>query len=119
GPGTSAGRARASNPRRSEPSAELVRRSRGRCLGAVEVRAGVRRWSAHREMVSGKTETAGIGQLPALRLRARRGPCFSPRMNHALILEALAAAYPDRECIVTPTRRLTYARVADHMRRLA
>src|SRR5438552_16889305 len=43
----------------------------------------------------------------ALRLRARRGPCFSPHMNHALIVEALAAAYPDRECIVTPTRRLT------------
>jgi len=40
-------------------------------------------------------------------------------MNHALILEALAAAYPDRECIVTPTRRLSYAQVADHTRRLA
>ena len=40
-------------------------------------------------------------------------------MNHALIVEALAAAYPDRECIVTPTRRLTYAQIADHMRRLA
>src|SRR5439155_10933326 len=52
-------------------------------------------------------------------LRARRGACFSPRMNHALVFEALAAAYPDRECIVTPTRRLSYAQVADHMRRLA
>jgi len=40
-------------------------------------------------------------------------------MNHALVFEALAAAYPDRECIVTPTRRLSYAQVADHMRRLA
>jgi len=40
-------------------------------------------------------------------------------MNHALVFEALAAAYPDRECIVTPTRRLSYAQVADHIRRLA
>src|SRR5439155_408167 len=45
------------------------------------------------------------------RLRARHGACFSPRMNHALVFEALAAAYPDRECIVTPTRRLSYAQV--------
>ena len=56
---------------------------------------------------------------PRTLLRARRGPCFSRRVNHALILEALAAAYPDRECIVTPTRRLTYAEVADRMGRLA
>jgi acyl-CoA synthetase (AMP-forming)/AMP-acid ligase II len=40
-------------------------------------------------------------------------------MNQALILEALAGAYPDRECIVTATRRLTYAQVADRARRLA
>src|SRR5438128_11058433 len=40
-------------------------------------------------------------------------------MNHALVFEALAAAYPDRECIVTPVRRLSYAQVADHMRRFA
>src|SRR5207249_3963837 len=42
-----------------------------------------------------------------------------PRMNLALIFEALAAAYPDRESIVTPTRRLTYGRLAEHARRLA
>ena len=40
-------------------------------------------------------------------------------MNLSLILEALAAAYPERECIVTPTRRLTYAQVAERARRLA
>jgi len=40
-------------------------------------------------------------------------------MNLALIFEALAAAYPDRESIVTPTRRLTYGRLAEHARRLA
>ncbi|HYR95857.1 MAG TPA: AMP-binding protein, partial [Candidatus Binatus sp.] len=40
-------------------------------------------------------------------------------MNLALVLEALAAAHPDRECIVTPTQRLTYARVAERARRLA
>src|SRR5581483_3387434 len=40
-------------------------------------------------------------------------------MNLALVMEALATAYPDRECIVTPTRRLSYAAVADRARRLA
>jgi fatty-acyl-CoA synthase len=40
-------------------------------------------------------------------------------MNLALVLEALAAAYPERECIVTPTRRLSYGRVAERARRLA
>jgi acyl-CoA synthetase (AMP-forming)/AMP-acid ligase II len=40
-------------------------------------------------------------------------------MNQALIVEALARAYPDRECIVSATRRLTYAQVADRARRLA
>src|SRR5437667_323437 len=40
-------------------------------------------------------------------------------MNLALIFEALAAAYPDRESVVTPTRRLTYGRLAERARRLA
>jgi len=40
-------------------------------------------------------------------------------MNLALIFEALAAAYPDRESIVTPARRLTYAGLAERARRLA
>ena len=40
-------------------------------------------------------------------------------MNLARAFEALAAAYPDRECVVTPSRRVTYARVADRARRLA
>jgi fatty-acyl-CoA synthase len=40
-------------------------------------------------------------------------------MNLALIHEALATAFPDRECVVTPTRRLSYAQVCDRMRRLA
>src|SRR5437867_3333165 len=87
-----------------------------RCGRSARRRPAMERSSGHGLRGDERPESA---QLPALRLRARRGPCFSPRMNHALILEALAAAYPDRECIVTPTRRLTYARVADHMRRLA
>src|SRR5206468_2630585 len=49
------------------------------------------------------------------RLRARHGACLSPRMNHALGFEALAAAYPDRACNVTPTRRLSYSQVADEL----
>lgn len=40
-------------------------------------------------------------------------------MNLALNLEALAAAYPEREAIVTPTRRLTYGQLAERARRLA
>ena len=40
-------------------------------------------------------------------------------MNLAAINEALAAAFPDRECVVTPTRRQTYAQLCDRMRRLA
>src|SRR5215510_3771094 len=40
-------------------------------------------------------------------------------MNLALIHQGLAAAYPDRECIVTPARRFTYAETADRSRRLA
>jgi acyl-CoA synthetase (AMP-forming)/AMP-acid ligase II len=40
-------------------------------------------------------------------------------MNLADINQALAAAYPEREAIVTPTRRLTYAQLAERVRRLA
>jgi 3-oxocholest-4-en-26-oate---CoA ligase len=40
-------------------------------------------------------------------------------MNLAQNFEALAAAFPDRECIVTPTSRHTYGRIADRARRLA
>jgi len=39
-------------------------------------------------------------------------------MNLGLAQQAIAARTPDRECIVTPTRRLTYARVAERARRL-
>jgi 3-oxocholest-4-en-26-oate---CoA ligase len=40
-------------------------------------------------------------------------------MNLGLAYQAIAARNPDRECIVTPTRRLTYAQVAERARRLA
>jgi 3-oxocholest-4-en-26-oate---CoA ligase len=40
-------------------------------------------------------------------------------MNLGLAHQAIAARNPDRECIVTPTRRLTYAQVAERARRLA
>jgi len=40
-------------------------------------------------------------------------------MNLALNFEALAAAYPERECVVTPTRRSTYGELAERARRLA
>jgi acyl-CoA synthetase (AMP-forming)/AMP-acid ligase II len=40
-------------------------------------------------------------------------------MNLGLAHQAIAARNPDRECIVTPTRRLTYAQVAERVRRLA
>ncbi len=40
-------------------------------------------------------------------------------MNLALIHEAIASAFPERECVVTPSRRLRYADVCDRMRRLA
>src|SRR5512145_2390658 len=40
-------------------------------------------------------------------------------MNLAHIQQALATAYPARDCIVTPTRRLSYAEVAERARRLA
>jgi acyl-CoA synthetase (AMP-forming)/AMP-acid ligase II len=40
-------------------------------------------------------------------------------MNLGLAQQAIAARNPDRECIVTPTRRLTYAQVAERARRLA
>ena len=40
-------------------------------------------------------------------------------MNLALIHEALATTFPERECVVTPTRRLSYGQVCDRMRRLA
>jgi 3-oxocholest-4-en-26-oate---CoA ligase len=39
-------------------------------------------------------------------------------MNLGLAQQAIAARNPDRECIVTPTRRLTYAQVAERARRL-
>jgi len=40
-------------------------------------------------------------------------------MNLGLAQQAIAARNPDRECIVTPTCRLTYAQVAERARRLA
>jgi acyl-CoA synthetase (AMP-forming)/AMP-acid ligase II len=40
-------------------------------------------------------------------------------MNLARALQALAVAYPDRECIVTPARRLTYGAIAERARRFA
>jgi acyl-CoA synthetase (AMP-forming)/AMP-acid ligase II len=40
-------------------------------------------------------------------------------MNLGLIHQAIARAHPERECIVTPTRRLTYGQVAERARRLA
>jgi fatty-acyl-CoA synthase len=40
-------------------------------------------------------------------------------MNLGLIHQAIAAAHPDRECIITPSRRLTYGQVAERARRLA
>jgi fatty-acyl-CoA synthase len=40
-------------------------------------------------------------------------------MNLASIHEAVAAAFPDRECVVTPSRRQTFAVTCDRMRRLA
>ena len=42
----------------------------------------------------------------------------SAAMNLGLAQQAIAARNPDRECIVTPTRRLTYAQVAERARRL-
>jgi len=39
-------------------------------------------------------------------------------VNLGLAQQAIAASNPDRECIVTPTRRLTYAQVAERARRL-
>ncbi len=39
-------------------------------------------------------------------------------MNLGLAQQAIAARNPERECIVTPTRRLTYAEVAERARRL-
>jgi fatty-acyl-CoA synthase len=40
-------------------------------------------------------------------------------MNLGLAQQAIAVRNPDRECIVTPTRRLTYAQLAERARRLA
>src|SRR5215468_1253847 len=58
--------------------------------------------------------------------RLRADPCAGrpirgrhPAMNLGLAQQAIAARNPDRECIVTPTRRLTYSEVAEHARRLA
>ena len=40
-------------------------------------------------------------------------------LNLAVIHEAIAAAIPDRECIVFRDRRLTWSQVTDRTRRLA
>jgi fatty-acyl-CoA synthase len=40
-------------------------------------------------------------------------------MNLGLINQAIAGAHPDRECIITPHRRLNYGQVAERARRLA
>src|SRR5436853_2857357 len=54
-----------------------------------------------------------------VRLRAERVLRLSPRMNLSDNFQALAAAFPERECVVTPTRRLTYGQIAERARRLA
>ena len=51
--------------------------------------------------------------------RCGRYPGHTGPMNLGLAQQAIAARNPDRECIVTPTRRLTYAEVASRARRLA
>jgi len=40
-------------------------------------------------------------------------------MNLSTNFQALAAAFPERECVVTPTRRITYGQIAERARRLA
>ena len=40
-------------------------------------------------------------------------------MNLGRIHQAIATAHPERECIITPTSRLSYGQVAERARRLA
>jgi len=40
-------------------------------------------------------------------------------MNLSTNFQALAAAFPERECVVTPNRRITYGQIAERARRLA
>jgi len=42
-----------------------------------------------------------------------------PELDLATLHEAIAAAIPDRECVVTPDRRLTWRQVTERSRRLA
>src|SRR4030095_5402872 len=56
--------------------------------------------------------------VPALAPRTRSGRRLGV-MNLGLAQQAIAARNPDRECIVTPTRRLTYPQIAERARRLA
>src|SRR5262249_7967691 len=71
---------------------------------------------------SRRRPSAGRDSDPAL---PRVNPCArrpirgrQRAMNLGLAQQAIAALNPDRECIVTPTRRLTYAQVAERARRL-
>src|SRR4029453_18176337 len=59
----------------------------------------------------------GRRSVPALAPCTRSGRRLRV-MNLGLAQQAIAARTPDRECIVTPSRRLTYAQVAEHARRL-
>jgi acyl-CoA synthetase (AMP-forming)/AMP-acid ligase II len=52
-------------------------------------------------------------------LRASAVLAYFRRMNLALVLEALARAYPEREAVVTPSKRISYAELAARSRRLA
>ena len=60
-----------------------------------------------------------VGDGPPALLPGRRSGRRHGVMNLGLAQQAIAARNPDRECIVTPTRRLTYAQVAERARRLA
>src|SRR5262249_23277857 len=73
----------------------------------------------HRSHGRALTPARSACQAPFPRVAPSAHSDLSAPMTLALIQHALAAAYPDRDCVVTPTRRLSYAQVADRARRLA
>ena len=112
-----AGRARARSCSRCWPSRPAT--AAGRCAGAPEpgrARAARPR-RAHRPGALAWPDPCS----PRRPLWQPRLPFFwrPPMFNLAAIHEAIAAAIPERECLVFRDRRLTWAQFTDRTRRLA
>ena len=109
-------------------AAATPRRCRARGSARAEVArallAAAGRGRRLRRRGAGRVRATCQAALALRRLRSRARAeaalaCARPMLNLAALHEAIAAAIPERECLVFRDRRLTWAEVTDRTRRLA